>query len=253
MKHLHLIAFLFLSISFAQAQNCTPSWSGTGSGLSPDSATNLPHAYAGSPYSAVINFKVPKDTTVGVVKANIVDITIDSVKGFGSIPATVPFNFVSNPSNHVFKGDSVGCILITGTPTLTGMGTYQLKVYVTGHGKLKIGNVPVSLPSTIDYYFIQVEYPVGINDVTNNEFSVFAAQPNPTNASTVLSYYLPQQGSVNLKVYSMLGQLVADKNLSSLPGLNNYTLNTGDVPAGQYFYTLSSKNGRQTRVFSVVK
>ena len=63
-KILHALTILILIYTNGWSQ-CTPTWpTGGGHGISPDSATNLPHAIEGLPYSATIQFFILDDTTI---------------------------------------------------------------------------------------------------------------------------------------------------------------------------------------------
>ncbi len=259
MKRLFTLFFVSVIHIAANAQTCTPSWpNGAGAGVQPDSATNLPHANSGTAYSTSINFKVPKDTTYKFgssnVKAEIDSIVIDSVHGFENISANPAFTYSPNPASGSFKGDSLGCILITGTPLAGSEGSYPLFVYVTAYAHLPtVGNLAVHLPYVITFYKAVVDYPVGVKELATNKFQLLGVQPNPAVQNAALTYYVPAQGKVNLKVYSLLGQLVTDKVLTSPPGLNSYIFETAGIPAGEYFYTMSFKEMKETGRLSVLK
>ena len=72
--------------------------------------------------------------------------------------------------------------------------------------------------------------------------------PNPFNPSTEISFDLPQQSFVSLKVYSLLGQEVAalvDRTLTA--GRHSVTWNAGSLPSGAYFCRLRAGSFTQTR------
>src|SRR5438046_195158 len=92
------------STSFAQ---CVPDTSITHNdpGVYPDSATNLPHAIVGIPYSTVIQLKVLTDTTT-MIGPITVPVTIDSIiaTNVSGLPAGYTYN--CTPSTCVFLGGS---------------------------------------------------------------------------------------------------------------------------------------------------
>jgi hypothetical protein len=258
MKKLLLFVVLFISINIVSAQNCTPTWPvGGGAGIDPDSATNLPWAYEVSGYSADINFKVPKDTTAVFggfpIPITIQNITIDSVKGLNLIPSTVGFGYASNPSTGIFQGDSVACINITGTPAPGSHGDYPLTVYVTANAVINLTGTPVAQPYTVPYYQIHVNFPLSNEDLASNEFAFLNSSPNPALINSELKYYLPHANTIDLKVYSSLGQLMIDKKLNSQAGVNYYNLDLSRLDAGNYFITMSSNGERRTARMTVVK
>ena len=100
MKRNILLTFALISIfgiKFISAQ-CTPG-AFANPGIYPDSATNLPHATAGSAYSTVMTAVIPADTLYGGFSVPILDITINSITGF---PAN--FNYSPNPGTGIFPG-----------------------------------------------------------------------------------------------------------------------------------------------------
>lgn len=70
--------------------------------------------------------------------------------------------------------------------------------------------------------------------------------PNPFNPSTLISYELPADANVNVKVFDMLGREVASL-VSSYQKAGIYTVNfnAAGLSSGVYFYKLSAANGNQ--------
>ena len=78
--------------------------------------------------------------------------------------------------------------------------------------------------------------------------------PNPFNPSTTISFSVPQQQQVMLKVFDALVQEVAvivDRELQA--GQYNYTFNAADIPSGIYFYTLTAGNNSITKKMILLK
>ncbi len=224
---------LCFSAFLLNAQNCTPNWPGGGPGISPDSATGLPHGVINTPYTATLQYKVPLDTTYMGLPVTITDATVTSVSGLSTIPNSVPFTYVTNPASGVFPGGSIGCALISGTPTTAG--TYPLVLHVTVH----IGIVPI--PVNYSAYRIQVDStaPSGIAQLKPNAFDLGQNYPNPANGNTVIAYNTPNAAEVSLKICNLLGTTVRMMSLPGKAGFNTIELNTEDLAPGIYFYTLS--------------
>lgn len=68
--------------------------------------------------------------------------------------------------------------------------------------------------------------------------------PNPYNPSTTISFALPRDAKINLKVYDISGRLIADliQNRSYTPGFYDFVFNseTYSLSSGIYFYSLES-------------
>jgi len=65
--------------------------------------------------------------------------------------------------------------------------------------------------------------------------------PNPFNPTTVISYSLPVDGMVTLKIYHLLGREVATVLQNETMESGNYqtTFNTTSLTGGAYFYRIN--------------
>jgi len=237
MKKLLLTVVVAIGCYTANAQSCVPTWTGSGSGIQPDTTTNLPHATEGLPYSSVIHFKVPHDTTFSGFPATVDTIIIGSVSGLNSIPASIPFAYDPTPSSGKFLGDSLGCVLITGTPSVGSAGNYPIVVSVTIKATTSFG--PLSIPQTVNGYRIVVD-PVNAIATTDLRRNGLVAYPSVTTASTTLSYFTPSAAVVSFALVNTLGQKVMERRQTSDAGTNELSLDLGALPEGQYIVTMQT-------------
>ena len=86
------------------------------------------------------------------------------------------------------------------------------------------------------------------------EYTLMQNYPNPFNPSTTISYSLPKNGLVTLKVYDILGSEVAEL-VNEVKEAGNYsvTFNASELPSGIYFYTLNSGNFMATKKLILLK
>ncbi len=83
---------------------------------------------------------------------------------------------------------------------------------------------------------------VEVNGPIPNSFVLNQNHPNPFNPSTTISFSLPVESNVNIKLFNMLGQEVAqitEKDFQA--GNHNVEFNAKDLSSGAYIYTLEAK------------
>jgi len=157
---------------------------------------------------------------------------------------------------------------------ITGGGTAPYMNGVTGspadsNGTLAI-TVPQNAPDTLYYQSMGHEFTgwiINVNDsttvdaVTENrrgipvEFSLSDAYPNPFNPSTTIGYTLPQTSRISLKIYNVLGELVAImRGGIEHSGYRQAQFNALNLPSGVYFYRLEAQGlERPAPLYSATK
>ena len=86
---------------------------------------------------------------------------------------------------------------------------------------------------------------VSVNDnitgITN--YALNQNYPNPFNPSTVISYQMPENSFVTLKIYNAIGSEVATLvNENKTSGIHNVTFDAANLASGIYFYKLQAGN-----------
>lgn len=86
------------------------------------------------------------------------------------------------------------------------------------------------------------------------EFMLTQNFPNPFNPSTLISYYLPTNNHVTLKLYDVLGkEIAALVNEVKEAGVYSVPVNALALSTGVYFYRLQAGNFVATKKMAVVK
>jgi hypothetical protein len=85
----------------------------------------------------------------------------------------------------------------------------------------------------------------------SQNLAVIAVYGNPVDESLDFSFHSKTSGKTEVQIYSVDGKLVKDMNYSSIEGFNNISINTGNLPAGQY--TLNISNGIAQTSFQFLK
>ncbi len=90
------------------------------------------------------------------------------------------------------------------------------------------------------------------NTVTN--FVLNQNYPNPFNPTTVISYSIPNETRVTLRVYNILGKEVATLVNGEKPAGNyNIIFNGSNLASGVYFYQLTAGNFMATKKLMLIK
>lgn len=92
------------------------------------------------------------------------------------------------------------------------------------------------------------------NNIPDKNFHLQQNFPNPFNPETVINYTIPEDGSVNLKVFDVTGNEVAALvSGEQKQGSYTITFHAGGLASGTYFYTLNTQNGVLSRKMLLLK
>jgi hypothetical protein len=131
------------------------------------------------------------------------------------------------------------------------------------------------LPGNDHYVFIKIGGVTELNDIfgvpsvdgepvvsieENTEISIPKTMrlhqnyPNPFNPTTVISYDLPKTQLVQINIYNMLGQKIANLvNDVQNPGIYKINFDGSGLSSGIYFYQIQADGFQQTRKMLLVK
>ena len=101
-----------------------------------------------------------------------------------------------------------------------------------------------------------VNYATDVNDEKGlpTDYSITQNYPNPFNPSTTISYALPKEEMVTIRVYDILGQVVKTLvNQSQSAGTHNVTFNANSLTTGIYFYSIQAGNFNQVKKMMLLK
>ncbi|MEZ4766134.1 MAG: T9SS type A sorting domain-containing protein [Calditrichia bacterium] len=86
------------------------------------------------------------------------------------------------------------------------------------------------------------------------KFALAQNFPNPFNPGTTIRFELPEAANVNLSVFNLLGEKVAEVLSRNLPaGTHQTTWDAGYLPGGVYFYQLQTPKFTATRKMILLK
>ena len=116
------------------------------------------------------------------------------------------------------------------------------------------GNVISGNNNSAQYEFNQT--PTGISDDEFNpvEFKLEQNYPNPFNPSTKIQYSLPTESYVQIKVFDILGNEVAELiNERQIAGSYKTNFNAANLPSGLYFARLTAGNKTEVIKMTLLK
>jgi len=250
---LSLLAFILLLQVYSFGQACTPDpqYTNTSSqkGTHPDTATNFSPAYVGVPYSQTLTIVIPPDTTVPFLGAIVWDST--TLASFTGLPAGFTYscsNTSPKPNRCSWKGNSIGCLVITGTPASGDVGTHPLQFIINNY----VGGSPSPNPFTVNGYKIVVSASSGISE--NPEIQVIEQNnPNPFSDRSEILFTSNDNGTAQFKIYNMIGTVVQQYDIAVRKGTNKLVLDAKDFESGIYFYSIVSGRNVFTRKMVVKK
>lgn len=132
---------------------------------------------------------------------------------------------------------------------ISALGVYGGHLYVGSGGTFGM---------TSKYYgtFVVSLVPVAVrpSSEASHRFMLGQNYPNPFNPSTIISYQLPANIFVSLKIYDVLGREVKTfVNGRQNAGTHNVTFNAGNLSSGVYFYRLTAGSFSEVKKLLLVK
>ncbi len=112
-----------------------------------------------------------------------------------------------------------------------------------------------SSPNVWTYTWVG-DWVTAVNDKPNTVISYKLEQnyPNPFNPTTQISYTLEKSGNVTLKVYDILGRVVANLvNSNQIAGTHTINFNASNLASGIYFYKLETGSFQSVKKMMLLK
>jgi len=202
--------------------------------------------------------------------ANGLGLRMDGVMVSNSWPGVVPVELANFSANT--NGNSVDLQWATATET-NNNGFEVLRngtpiTFINGNGTSTVVNNYAYSDKNVSngkhlYQLRQVDFDgtskivaqteVEVN-FTPGKFELMNNYPNPFNPSTVISYQLPIESNVLLKVFNVLGDEVATLvNGQQTAGAHSVNFNASDLSSGIYFYTIEAGSFTATKKMILTK
>ena len=131
--------------------------------------------------------------------------------------------------------NTIGFVPGFGTTTELKSYSYKISDAPTGAQYYRLKQIDFDGTFTL-YNSVEVDGPV------IREFALYQNHPNPFNPSTTISFSIPVESNVSIKLFNILGQQVATiANTDFQAGNNKIDFNAANLSTGTYIYTLEAK------------
>lgn len=242
MKKLLLFVTLIGGVISNATAQCTPditapapNYADSTFGAWPDTTVNFGPAAVGVAYTQELQFKVPSDAgdvDPAFAGSTIESFTVDAVNG---LPAGL--TYACNISSCTFNGGTVGCALISGTCSVTGV--YPVTIDVTG--VINYGGFLIDAPYTFEGYRIVVGN-AGTIEAIINPINI---HPNPANDKITLSGLNEQMKISSVAITNMEGKVMKNVTVTS----STMDVSLQGFETGVYFVVVNHAGGKETLKF----
>lgn len=257
-KHLLIIGSLFLSgIAIAQCDAAGYDFGGAPFGVSPDPllGETFEEGLLEEAYTDTIYLVIPTDAgdiVEGFEGAPVDSVVLSSVtlnmNGTDYSLTDIGLNYECNnsgvsPDPCTFYGGQQGCARLFGIPTMAG--TFSMTVTVTGWTTI-FGN-PISQPVVFDQYQLIISGPNAVANPVLPKFEVYQNVPNPFSKLTDIRVDLNQAGKISIEIMNLLGDVVKSDQIMGAKGRNVIKVNSDELNAGVYLYTVEFAGTKVTK------
>lgn len=229
-----IAAIIFLGPNYSFSQ-CIPDTTcediGEPGQICPDS---LPDGVLGFNYEHVVTILPPKTTIINNVPFSIVKILLDTI-------TNLPPGLTYQASAKEMYPDTAYCAIIQGTPTETGTYALRIKVipFINYLGFPTAGDAVVNDTSLA----ITIHATSNVESTKYNRFYGFQNRPNPFSDYTRIGCFCDKSCIVELKIFSLVGQVIHKEELYASKGKNLFRFDGSDLKSGTYLYTISNSQG----------
>jgi hypothetical protein len=193
-----------------------------------------------------------KETITVTFLGSTTALPVDSIKltaGTGVTGLPVGLNYACYPSDCVFRKNTLGCVAISGTPTVANTPRiYSLAIVGKAYSPL-VGSVDLAIPGAAfpgkyDLKLVSsssTECTSAVGDLSDRIGSMKNI-PNPFSDVTNIQIAAWVAGTYQLSVHNALGQKVHEKQVLLEVGENNIPFQGDYLQNGLYFYSISKEN-----------
>lgn len=215
----------------------------------------LAHACIGQPYLQSLTLEVPSSFTFQGITLPITSANIATSGALSGQPAGI--TYLCDPPNCVFNANTLGCILLYGTPTAANTPDI-FDMVIAATIQTQFVPLPITLPRDVapgNYYLILEAANNCVSSAydLNSQIVGIKNQPNPFGQQTTIDVESVVTGGFQFEVFNLLGKRMHQQTVHLFTGNNQFTFDAGNMADGTYFYSLSNRDGKLTKVMVIVR
>jgi len=195
-------------------------------------------AFVNSYYAFAFTFKPPPTYLTDFGEVALISVDLATEGAVLNMPPS--FDYICNPPDCIFEADSLGCLLIFGTPVDGEEDVYDLGINAT---------IQVGLPLTLTFpneaiaagnYYLHVKPPppVSTTNLLDQQMSL-KINPNPFGELAQIEIISAVSGNFDFVVNDLMGATVHREFLHLQEGTNLLPFDGSQLAEGIYFYSIT--------------
>jgi len=217
----------------------------------------LAPACIGQVYAQSISIEVPPVFVIADITLSLTNVSIATSGAISGLPSGI--TYLCDPPNCVFNANTLGCILLYGTPNNPAQAPDTTDLVIEATISTSVGPFPSFFPDAItpgsNYYFVLAQAGnciVGAYDL-NNQISSVKNSPNPFSDATNISLVSKVTAEFNFEVFDVLGRNLYAQTVNFVEGENKFTFEAGNLPNGSYYYLISNAESKVSRLMMIAR
>ncbi len=194
----------------------------------------LPVATVGESYETIVTILPPPHGLFMGFSVPVIKIRLDDIQ---NLPDGIEYSY---DGGNMYP-ESLYCLVVHGVPAEQGVFPLHIKVTATVD---YWGGINVSVTDSSSVVFT-VNASSGVyNSSVSESFEVVHCYPNPFYDKARIGYRTDTFVDTELRVFSLLGQVIYTEKLAGSSGSHYYQFTGQDLRPGTYIYTISTNSDK---------
>ena len=190
----------------------------------------LPLAIVGESYETVVTILPPPNGEFMGFSVPVIKIRLDDIQ---NLPDGIEYSY---DGGNMYPY-TLYCLVVHGIPVEQGVFPLHIKVIATVD---YLGGINVSVTDSTSVVFTVNATSSIYNSSLPESFQVVHCYPNPFYDKTRIGFRTDTFSETELKVFSLLGQVIHTEKLAARSGTHYYQFTGQDLRPGTYIYTIST-------------